>query len=508
MALSAGAGADLVGFDDLVARLGGVGVPDGSGVPVAQVEAGSGGNYGPDQTSNEFIGVAFTAMSGAPGNSWHATTVAESYYGNTLSFANGISNVWLYEAGNWATTGYLRTGQAATALPLLPPGNVRIFNHSWIGSFGSTTGDNDAARRSDFAMNRDDTLFMAGLNNGPGTPPSLLSYIYNGLSVGRDDGVHSWGLVPAGYDGVGRMKPEIVAPGTATSWATAVVSAAASLMYQTANAPPLNANANAKKGVVIKSALMAGAQHRATWTNNPTTSGPNRGVAVKPLDQVYGADLVNVNNAHWILTSGEQDGSASVPTSPNIGPRGWDYRAMAAGETVYYRFRLNEAVTDVAGHVSILVAWNRNFGTTVGVGTVGNLDLRLFRVLPESSMLLPLTGDDGIGVFSDGNVASLSTVDNVEHLYLRDLAAGDYVIELMRIDGATLVSPTSIAWIMPETTEPLIPGDLNGDGFVNGADLAQLLGSWGPCSGCGADITGNGVVDGNDLALLLGNWTG
>ena len=42
--------------------------------------------------------------------------------------------------------------------------------------------------------------------------------------------------------------------------------------------------------------------------------------------------------------------------------------------------------------------------------------------------------------------------------------------------------------------------------FTDGADLASLLGSWGTCSGCGADIDGNGLVDGADLASLLGGW--
>ena len=47
-------------------------------------------------------------------------------------------------------------------------------------------------------------------------------------------------------------------------------------------------------------------------------------------------------------------------------------------------------------------------------------------------------------------------------------------------------------------------GDLNGDGIVDGADLATLLGDWG---GPGAgDLNGDGVVDGADLAILLGNW--
>lgn len=50
------------------------------------------------------------------------------------------------------------------------------------------------------------------------------------------------------------------------------------------------------------------------------------------------------------------------------------------------------------------------------------------------------------------------------------------------------------------------PADLNGDGFVNGADLAMLLGQWG--SPGSADLTGDGVVDGADLAILLGAWLG
>jgi agmatine deiminase len=52
-------------------------------------------------------------------------------------------------------------------------------------------------------------------------------------------------------------------------------------------------------------------------------------------------------------------------------------------------------------------------------------------------------------------------------------------------------------------------GDLDHDGSVGAADLAILLGSWGPCppeGGCPADLNGDGVVDATDLAMLLGNW--
>jgi hypothetical protein len=48
--------------------------------------------------------------------------------------------------------------------------------------------------------------------------------------------------------------------------------------------------------------------------------------------------------------------------------------------------------------------------------------------------------------------------------------------------------------------------DINGDGVVDGADLARVLGAWGT-SASGGDINGDGIVDGADLALVLANWT-
>lgn len=51
------------------------------------------------------------------------------------------------------------------------------------------------------------------------------------------------------------------------------------------------------------------------------------------------------------------------------------------------------------------------------------------------------------------------------------------------------------------------PGDFDVSGFVDGADLGELLGSWGECDGCDADMNGDGVVDGADLGLLLALWS-
>ena len=49
-----------------------------------------------------------------------------------------------------------------------------------------------------------------------------------------------------------------------------------------------------------------------------------------------------------------------------------------------------------------------------------------------------------------------------------------------------------------------IPGDLDGDGDVDGGDLATLLNSWG--QGGPADLNGDGTVDAADMAVLLNNF--
>ena len=50
-----------------------------------------------------------------------------------------------------------------------------------------------------------------------------------------------------------------------------------------------------------------------------------------------------------------------------------------------------------------------------------------------------------------------------------------------------------------------IPGDIDGDGDVDTADLLALLAAWGNPGGP-ADINGDGIVNTEDLLILLGNW--
>ena len=53
---------------------------------------------------------------------------------------------------------------------------------------------------------------------------------------------------------------------------------------------------------------------------------------------------------------------------------------------------------------------------------------------------------------------------------------------------------------------PACPGDLDGNGTVDGADLTLILGDWGPCCGCASDVNYDGEVNGADLTIILGTW--
>ena len=72
-------------------------------------------------------------------------------------------------------------------------------------------------------------------------------------------------------------------------------------------------------------------------------------------------------------------------------------------------------------------------------------------------------------------------------------------------------APTSSSLAISVAMQAAVPStptssgaDLNGDGSVNGVDLAALLACWGDIC---ADIDGDGTTSGTDLSALLAAWT-
>ncbi len=455
---------DITGLTALQDRVGAA-TPTGATVPVGQVEANAGTGWAPDTTNPEFVGKTFTMKSAAPGVSGHATYVGQRWYGTASSLAPAISSIDCYNASAWLANGWLHGGGST------PPNIValRIFNNSWIGS-----GTNPELRKLDYAVNTQGLIFCNGVNNGQGPlDVTLLSHMFNGMAVGRSDGQHHSGDTGLGVDGPGRMKPEIVAPEGATSFSTPLVSGGAALMLDTANTNPLLAlDPNAVRPEVVRAVLMAGAQHRAGWSNGAVASGPTRGTTTTPLDALYGADQLEVNHAHWILTGLEQLPAPTAAQTTNAAHAGWALADIASGSSVWWRF----SVESTKPHVSILAAWNRDVAADFQSWSMPNIDLELWRIDPVNGQTT-LVGDPGLPYFSSGNVQSTSPDDNVEHLYLTDLAQGDYLLEMRRSVDSYATWQVAVAWefaaqsavqyCVGKTNSLGLVADLSAHGFPN-----------------------------------------
>jgi hypothetical protein len=485
------------GLDDLILRLGAGNEPTGFGVPVSQVEADDGGNYGPDTTHSDFAGKSFTYMSGSTGISGHATNIGRRVYGSGgLGLAPGIENAYIYSAAGWVQSDFLKVGTGSN--PLSPPGGVTIFNNSWLASFGNISIDSQALRRADWVTDEHDALMINGVANSGDHAP-LMTFGFNGISVGMQSGDHTSGVVPSGYDSSGCQIPLIVAVQSTTSSSTGVVSAATALLVETSRTHPNNAgNYFASFSETRKSCLLVGGKHLADWTNNAETSGVNRGRTSQPIDSVFGVGTVNVDRSWQSMAGGQHDSSSDTIDLVAAPYAGWETWLLAGNQSRYIKFE----VASLADEVSILLTWHQSVSSNFESYSIANLDLILWK--SQGGKLLGLTGDAGIGVFGGGNVVSESDVDNVEHLYIQDLAAGEYILEIKRVDSSSQTRVFSVAWLFPELD--IIFGDVNGDGVVNVNDILMLIVAWGPCDGCIEDLNGDGTVNVTDLVLLISYW--
>ncbi|MEM7227703.1 MAG: hypothetical protein AAF432_02705 [Planctomycetota bacterium] len=507
-----------VNYPALEARLGGS-VPDGTNVVVGQVESNENnipGRYSVAPTDGQFVnlGITFIEMSGPATFSDHARNVAYRMYGETLSITPDIPTVHIWETVNWLTSGYLNVGTAND--PLVAPGGIKIFNNSWAAA---TSVDNDILRRLDGVVARDDVLMINGVPNAGQNGLPLPSWSYNGIAVGLANGNHISVDTSGAVDGSGRMKPELVVDGSLTSFVTPIVSACCALLIDAVREVPGNPTlANAERSEVIKAILLAGATRNASWTNNPATSGTMRGVTARPLDNVFGAGVPDIDQSHLMIFAGEQDASTAFPSEANVSNIGWDLATMGLGETYLYRFD----VPATASEASFAATWHRRLSSGFTIPNTTDINLELAR-FNDSGGLDFLVGDNGLGVFESGNVVSESAVDNIELLHLRNLIAGDYLLFVSRGSGGSGEPwDVALAWTMDiEIPVVLCPQDCapdNGDGtygngVVNIDDLIAVINSFdelgGPCDGApdnGDGTFGNNIVNIDDLIAVINEF--
>ena len=156
----------------------------------------------------------------------------------------------------------------------------------------------------------------------------------------------------------------------------------------------------------------------------------------------------------------------------------------------YYNFEIPAGST--AAELSIVLAWNvqvtdTNSGSTFsGTKSLANLDLALY----DST-------DSFKGLLLD---ESLSTVDNVEHLYLTDLGPGTYTLQVSTDSSRDY----GLAWRLG-TLFDVPSADFNEDGLVGGADFLAWQRHYGTlldATHAMGDSDGDGDVDADDLVAF------
>lgn len=133
----------------------------------------------------------------------------------------------------------------------------------------------------------------------------------------------------------------------------------------------------------------------------------------------------------------------------------------------------------------------------------------------EDTMLVQVSGDGGlswVGLEVVGPVAEadggwyqkeflVSTyVQNSNNFRIRFIAQdiGNGSVVEAAVDGVRLLATECI------DDGPSCPGDVDGNGSVEFADLVSLLSAWGSsCTGCPEDVDGSGTVEFSDLVGLL-----
>ena len=442
--------ADDTGYTQLKTELGAA-MLTGAGVDMTQVEGGGAGVYMAQGGSGTFAGTGFwagkmfTAKSGDSVFFDHAYLVAQYMYGDNTNFSTsnssmcpGVVNVDCYTAAAW-----LEDFLAPTAANLAPLVESRaVQNHSWVydanpANPGEPAYVNDLVRRQDFSINRDNYVACVGLNNGSlSVIPDIFASAYNVISVGLTNGEHSRGTVTPDMDGPGRRKPEIVSPtnveSVATSFSTGYVSSAAGLLRAKANV--INTD-HARSNRTIKAVLLAGAtkDEFPAWAKS----------AAHPLDPVFGAGELNIYNSYHILDGGEQPADAATGR-PYFG---WDLNSLNANGTAVYRLNIPAGMAGV--ELSAFIVWHRlpSDNPLTGPFDLGNdplfnFNLTLFRD--------PVAGGAAVTIDS-----STSTLYNIEHVWKKNLTAGNYRLRVSRTGGAA--HDYAIAWRLtaaPHQPEP------------------------------------------------------
>jgi hypothetical protein len=420
---------------------------NGTGVRIAQAEADTDSNTNDpsafevnpatvNQPGSRFTyisaaGTSATFPNSVGNESGHADAVGGNYYGISGGVATNIVHLDNFDGD------YFYNSVIAATLPQNI--NDRVVNQSFIFSDSTVSDQQTVDSAYDNYAAQFNTLFASGAGNGAASgnngfvnPPATS---YNGIGVGVSDGSSSVGPT---IDN-GRAKPDIIAPGGATSFSTPYVAGSAAVLMQAGLRGDGGGDTNSAADIrTIKSVLLNGAIKPDDWTN----------IAPSPLDYRYGAGVLNVFNSYKQLAGGKHgyivsttvsSGGAHPPTGAagTVGVlSGWDFNTNTSSSipsaqdgVKHYYFNVTNNLGGANFTATATLVWNRQRNQTA----INNLNLFLYNAANSNLV-----------------AASTSAVDNVEHLFIPKLPQGRYDLQVwMGAGGINPINnsePYALAW--------------------------------------------------------------
>ena len=414
---------------------------NGAGIRVAQPEAYDNGTTNWEVNPNasgvgqpvslftytSSLGSVNTYPNSINTESGHADAVAGYFYGIPGGVATNIIHVDNYDA-NYFFGSIINTAN---------PANIKdpVVNQSFIFTGTTISLQQSIDSQYDNYAARYNTLFVSGVGNGGAVNPPATCY--NGIGVGAYGGGSSTGPT---LDN-GRAKPDITAPAGETSFSTPQVAGAAAVLMQAGLRGDGGNGTNSAADIrMVKALLLNGAIKPADWTNN----------APSPLDTRYGTGVLNVFNSYeqlaggrhgYIVSTSVSTGGAHPPTgaSGTVGTlSGWDFNtntSSASSDGVnHYYFNVTNGVSNATFTATATLVWNRQRNQP----DINNLDLFLYDAI--SSNLV---------------ACSTSLVDNVEHLFVPNLAPGRYDLQVWKAGGSFVSSSETYALAFEFFSMPL-----------------------------------------------------
>ena len=228
-------------------------------------------------------------------------------------------------------------------------------------------------------------------------------------------------------------------------------------------------------------------QTNGNWTvSGDATDGQwNRGVPVNcdrgdpPADWDGSGSCWLTDNSSADTCNSDVDNGSTILTSGVI-----DLEGIDAPELSYSRW-FNNTFGAAPNTDTLVVEYSTNGSTWSNLETVGPAG-------PEVDGGWVRVSWDLDGIIGDASQIQLRFIAS-------DVGADTQSVVEAGVD-ALLVSAT-------ECLDAGVPGDADGDGQVNVADILAVIAAWGTsCNNCTEDLDGSGFVDVADLLLVIANW--